>query len=124
MKTERDEPGHRFPGPIFLLAQRQRRGGLSRVVGSDVRSWSCCHCFCQEGKRHGKDLSIGLEDGAVVTTCGEPSTARVDDRHGSAEMDRGAVPAAFGYEILDERAIVLYGPPLLTEFQAHPVVAE
>jgi len=45
--------------------------------------------------------------GAVVTPCGDPSTARVDGRHGSAEMDRGAVPAAFGYGILDERAIEL-----------------
>ncbi len=55
--------------------------------------------------------------GAVVTAC-------VDGRHGSAEMARGAVPAVFGYGILDERAIVLYDPPLLTEFPAHPFVAE
>ncbi|MGC2200518.1 MAG: hypothetical protein WA633_10290, partial [Stellaceae bacterium] len=59
-----------------------------------------------------------------MTTRGDPSAARVDGRHGSAEMDRGAVPAAFGYEIFDERAIALYDPPLLTEFPAHPFVAE
>jgi len=29
-------------------------------------------------------------------------------------MDRGAVPAAFEYEIFDERAIALYDLPLLT----------
>jgi hypothetical protein len=42
----------------------------------------------------------------------------------SAEMDRGAVPAACGYEMPDEWAIALYDPPLLTEFAAHPFVAE
>jgi hypothetical protein len=77
-----------------------------------------------QGKRHSKDRGIGLEDGAVVTICGYPSAARVDGRHGTAETDRGALPAACGCEILDQRAIALRDPPLLTESPAHPLVAE
>jgi hypothetical protein len=30
----------------------------------------------------------------------------------------------FGYDMLDERAKPLHDAPLLTEFQAHPLVAE
>jgi hypothetical protein len=57
----------------------------------------------RRGSGTAEDRGIGLEDGAGVTTWGDPSVARVDGHHGTAKMDRGAVPAAFGYEILDWR---------------------
>src|SRR6266436_851876 len=72
----------------YPLARRRRK----RDFGQE-RQWRC------------NDRGIGLEDGAVVTACGNPSACLVDGRYGSAEMDRGIVPAAFGFEILDERAI-------------------
>ena len=39
-------------------------------------------------------------------------------------MDRGAVAAAFGCEILDERAVALRDPPVLPFVAGHPFVAE
>src|SRR5262249_43110149 len=80
--------------------------------------------FGQDGERHSKDRSIRLEDGAVATTSGNPSAALVDGRHGGAEMDRGTLPAALGYEKPDERAISPRDPPLPTESVAHPFVAQ
>jgi hypothetical protein len=38
-------------------------------------------------------------------------------------MDRGTEPAAFGDEILDERAVTLRDSPLLTFSPSHPFVA-
>src|ERR1700738_4835533 len=70
------------------LARRRRK----RDFGQE-RQWRC------------DDRSIGLEDGAVVTASGNPSGRLVDGGYASAEMDRGIVPAAFGFEILGERAI-------------------
>src|SRR5262249_35356257 len=78
----------------------------------------------QDGERHGKDRCIRLEGGAVVTTSGNPSSALVDGRHGGAEMDRGTLSAALGYEEVDERAISPRDSPLPTESVAHPFVAQ
>jgi hypothetical protein len=47
-------------------------------------------------------------------TCGNPSAGLVDGRHGSTEMDCRAVPATFGNEMLDECAVALRDPSLLT----------
>jgi hypothetical protein len=62
-------------------------------------------------------LAIGQErDGTVriAASCGNPSADLVDGRHGSTEMDCRAVPATFGNEMLDECAVALRDPPLLT----------
>jgi hypothetical protein len=80
--------------------------------------------FGQDGERHGKNRGIRLDGGAVVTTSGNPSSALVDGRHGGAEMDRGTLSTALGYEKLDERAISPRNPPLPTESVAHPLVAQ
>jgi hypothetical protein len=53
-----------------------------------------------------------------------PSSALVDGRHGGAEMDRGTLSAALGYEKFDERAISPRDSPLPTESMAHPFVAQ
>src|SRR5260221_13649766 len=50
-------------------------------------------------------LETHVEGGAVATTSGNSSAVLIDGRHGGAEMDRGTLPAALGYEKLDERAI-------------------
>src|SRR5262249_20076037 len=78
----------------------------------------------QAGALDGKDGCIRLEGGAVVTTSDNPSSALVDGRHGGAEMDRGTLFAALGYEKLDERAISTRDSPLPTESVAHPFVAQ
>jgi len=50
----------------------------------------------------------------MAASCGNPSAGLVDGRHGSTEMDCHAVPATFGNEMLDECAVALRDPPLLT----------
>jgi hypothetical protein len=50
----------------------------------------------------------------MAASCGNPSARLVDGRHGSTEMDCRAVPATFGNEMLDECAVALRDPPLLT----------
>src|SRR5438128_1557897 len=90
----------------YPLARRRRK----RDFGHE-RQWRC------------NDRSIGLEDGAVVTASGNPSARLVDGGYASAEMDRGIVPAAFGLEMLDEPAIALPDPPVLTLVPGHPLVA-
>src|SRR5260221_11489656 len=65
-------------------------------------------------------LETHLEGGAVATTSGNSSAVLIDGRHGGAEMDRGTLPAALGYEKLDERAISPRDPPLPTASVAHP----
>src|SRR5260221_7626797 len=69
-------------------------------------------------------LETHVEGGAVATTSGNSSAVLIDGRHGGAEMDRGTLPAALGYEKLDERAISPRDPPLPTESVAHPFVAQ
>src|SRR6266404_3790212 len=80
--------------------------------------------FGQEREWHGKDRGIGLEGGAAAAPCGKPSAGLLDGRHGSAEMDRGAVPATIGNEMLDERAVALGDPPLLTLSPGQPFIAD
>ena len=60
----------------------------------------------------------------MATASGKPPVDIVNGRHGGAEMDRGTVRAALGYEKLDERTIAFQDPPLLMESLAHPFVAE
>src|SRR5438132_13493785 len=75
-------------GRCYPLAHRRRKRDLG-----------------QERRRHGKDRGIGLEDDTVATARGNPSARLVDGAYGSAEMDRGTVPAAFGLEIPDKRTM-------------------
>ena len=65
-----------------------------------------------------------LEPDAVVRACGNPSASLVDGGYGSAEMDRDTVAAALGCEMLDERAVTLRDPPVLTFVAGHPFVAQ
>src|SRR4029077_3884552 len=78
----------------------------------------------QEGWWYGNDRRIGLEDGAATAESANPSARLVDGGYGGVEMDRGTVPAAFGCEVIDERAIASPDPPVLTLVPGHPLVAE
>ena len=105
-------------GPPFRCKAQQY---LDDIAEPDIGSGSCYPLarrrrqrdFGQDRRRHGKDRSIGLENGAVATACGDPCARLVDRGDRSAETDRGAVPAAFGFEILDKRAITSRDPPVL-----------
>ena len=59
-----------------------------------------------------------------MTAHGDPVTALVGGRNGSAETDDRTVSAAFGRQILDERAVSLRDPPVLTIVSGHPFLAE
>ena len=80
--------------------------------------------FGQERQRHRKDRGVSLEHGPPLATCRNPSVRPVDGDDGSAEMERSALPAAFRFEIRDERAIAFLDPPMLALFAAQPFVAE
>ena len=87
-------------GPPFRGEAQQN---FDDIAEPDIGS-GCCPLarrrrqrdFGQERERHGKDRGVGLERGAVATAHGNPSAGLVNRRYGSAEMDRGSVPAAFG----------------------------
>ena len=80
--------------------------------------------FGQQRQRHCNDCGIGLENAAVVAASGNPSACLVDRGYRRAEMDRGAVPAAFRSEILDQRAIASRNPPVLTLVPGRPLIAQ
>jgi len=71
-----------------------------------------------------QQLNIAFDDGAVVTACRDPSADRVDRSYGRAEMNGGALPAAFGDQMPDERAIAFPDPPVLAIVPSRPLVAE
>ena len=115
-------------GPPFRCESQQ---DFDDITESDIGTNRCLLAyglrkrdFGQDGERDGKNRGIRLEGGAVATTSGNPSSALVDGRHGGAEMDRGTLSTALGYEKLDERAISPRNPPLPTESVTHPLVAQ
>src|ERR1700730_10918212 len=114
-------------GPPFGCKAQQDLDDVAEPdIGSDCRPIARRRRkrdFGQERRWRCNDRSIGLEDGAVVTASGNPSGPLVDGGYSSAEMDRGIVPAAFRFEILDERAMAFRDPPVLTLVPGHPLVA-
>src|SRR5262249_47337959 len=112
-------------------ARLEAQQDLNDVAEPDI-SRGGCPLACRRRKRdfgqqwrwYGNDRSIGLEDGAVVTASGNPSRRLVDGGYASAEMDCGTLPAAFGCEICDKRAMAFREPPVLTLVTGHPLVAE
>src|SRR5207237_7205424 len=112
-------------GPPF---RREAQQNLDDVAKADIGN-GCCPLarrrrkrdFGQERRWRCDDRGIGLEDGAVAAASGNPSARLADRGYGSAEMDRGAAPAAFGCEILDQRAIAFRNPPVLTVVPRPPL---
>ena len=118
----------RLIGPPFAGKAQQQ---LDDVAVADVGSGRHALArrrgqrdFGKERERHGQDRDIGLEHSAVVTARGDPVAALVNRRHGGVEMDRGSASAAFGCEMLDQRAIALGDPPVQTVVPGHPFVAQ
>src|SRR5437870_2109790 len=60
----------------------------------------------------------------MATACCNPAAALANGRYRSAEMDHGTVLAALRCEILDDLAVALRDPPVLTVIPGHPFVAQ
>src|SRR5437868_408027 len=54
----------------------------------------------------------------------DASAGFLEGRYRRAEMNRGAVPAAAGGKIFDQRAVAFPDPPVLAIVASHPLVAQ